>query len=358
MNQWLTGIVGENAAPTVGMILLVIAVVLALLIVFWVLKRLTAGTFISGGRNRVARLSVMDAAAVDNRRRLVLIRRDDVEHLVLIGGPTDVVVETNIRQTEKAAPRRNEPAISPALSATVAAPPLAAAPEPQVVVDEPPVVVAPAPAPIQAPGPAPIIAKPAAAPLPPRAPVVPAPPPPPAQPRPSSPYQAAPRPPMNQPPLRPVEAPVAQRPAAAPHVLGQIAGGAGLIGAAALQTAQDAERPAAPPVVSAPPVAPAAAPRVQEPQFDISTANVSSSLDDVHASRSFAEEREPHIDLSEPDFTPDLSIDDDFELDSELQETLSGDLDISPAQTEAPADDKLEDEMERLLDELSAPAKR
>jgi hypothetical protein len=39
---------------------------------------------------------VIDAAAIDARRRLVLIRRDNVEHLLIIGGPTDVVVEQNI----------------------------------------------------------------------------------------------------------------------------------------------------------------------------------------------------------------------------------------------------------------------
>ena len=40
--------------------------------------------------------TVIDAATVDGRRRLVLIRRDNVEHLLIIGGPTDVVVEQNI----------------------------------------------------------------------------------------------------------------------------------------------------------------------------------------------------------------------------------------------------------------------
>src|SRR5690606_1835507 len=55
------------------------------------------GTFVAGGRNRKTRLAVMDAAAVDSHRRLVLVRRDDVEHLILIGGPSDVVVEQNIR---------------------------------------------------------------------------------------------------------------------------------------------------------------------------------------------------------------------------------------------------------------------
>jgi hypothetical protein len=46
------------------------------------------------------RLAVMEQASVDRMRRLVLIRRDDVEHLIMTGGPVDVVIETGI-----AAPR-------------------------------------------------------------------------------------------------------------------------------------------------------------------------------------------------------------------------------------------------------------
>ncbi len=45
------------------------------------------------------RLDVVDQANVDGRRRLVLIRRDDVEHLIMTGGPVDVVIETNIGQS-------------------------------------------------------------------------------------------------------------------------------------------------------------------------------------------------------------------------------------------------------------------
>jgi flagellar protein FliO/FliZ len=44
------------------------------------------------------RLDVVDQANVDGRRRLILIRRDDVEHLIMTGGPVDVVIETNIGQ--------------------------------------------------------------------------------------------------------------------------------------------------------------------------------------------------------------------------------------------------------------------
>src|SRR6186997_493879 len=50
----------------------------------------------SANRGRMPRLAVVDAAAVDGRRRLVLVRRDNIEHLLMIGGPTDIVVEPNI----------------------------------------------------------------------------------------------------------------------------------------------------------------------------------------------------------------------------------------------------------------------
>ncbi|MGO7668143.1 flagellar biosynthesis protein FliO, partial [Rhizobium ruizarguesonis] len=59
-----------------------------LIIVLWVIRSRAHSPFVRGGRNRKHRLQVLDAAAVDARRRLVLVRRDDVEHLIMIGGPT------------------------------------------------------------------------------------------------------------------------------------------------------------------------------------------------------------------------------------------------------------------------------
>ncbi|MBS0250246.1 MAG: flagellar biosynthetic protein FliO [Proteobacteria bacterium] len=55
------------------------------------------------------RLEVIDHASIDGRRKLILIRRDDVEHLLLTGGPVDVVVETGIK-----APAPRPVAIAPA----------------------------------------------------------------------------------------------------------------------------------------------------------------------------------------------------------------------------------------------------
>ncbi len=60
-------------------------------------------TFFPGQRNgqgfmrREKRLGVVETASVDQKRKLLLIRRDDVEHLIIIGGPVDMVVETGIK---------------------------------------------------------------------------------------------------------------------------------------------------------------------------------------------------------------------------------------------------------------------
>jgi flagellar protein FliO/FliZ len=66
-----------------------------------------------GGRTRQPRLGVVDIHDLDRQRQLVLIRRDNVEHLVMIGGASDVVVETNIvRSGARAAmPAQPDPAL-------------------------------------------------------------------------------------------------------------------------------------------------------------------------------------------------------------------------------------------------------
>jgi len=48
-------------------------------------------------RPREKRLGVVETASVDAKRKLLLVRRDDVEHLLIIGGPVDLVVETGIK---------------------------------------------------------------------------------------------------------------------------------------------------------------------------------------------------------------------------------------------------------------------
>jgi flagellar protein FliO/FliZ len=74
-----------------------IVVFAVLALALWLVRRFGSDRLThAGGRGRQPRLAVIDAANVDGRRKLVLIRRDNVEHLVMIGGPSDVVIEPNI----------------------------------------------------------------------------------------------------------------------------------------------------------------------------------------------------------------------------------------------------------------------
>jgi flagellar protein FliO/FliZ len=96
----------------------VIVVLVLLALAFWLLRRFGGGRLGSAAtRGRQPRLAVIDQATVDGRRRLVLIRRDNVEHLLIIGGPTDVVVEQNI--VRAAAPREAAPLRPPAAADTL-----------------------------------------------------------------------------------------------------------------------------------------------------------------------------------------------------------------------------------------------
>ena len=77
----------------------------------WSVRRFGGGRLSNTTRGRQPRLAVIDYASVDARRRLILVRRDNVEHLLMIGGPTDVVVEANIVRATPAA--RDAPAARP-----------------------------------------------------------------------------------------------------------------------------------------------------------------------------------------------------------------------------------------------------
>lgn len=72
----------------------------------WAVRRF--GTARLGGastraRTREPRLAVVDRASVEEGRQLILVRRDNVEHLLVIGGPTDVAAEANIVRAASAA---------------------------------------------------------------------------------------------------------------------------------------------------------------------------------------------------------------------------------------------------------------
>jgi flagellar biogenesis protein FliO len=74
-----------------------LAVLAAIALAAYLVRRFGVGALAGKTqRNRQQRLAVIDSADIDIRRKLIIVRRDNVEHLLLIGGPTDVLVESNI----------------------------------------------------------------------------------------------------------------------------------------------------------------------------------------------------------------------------------------------------------------------
>lgn len=231
---------------------------LCLFVVLWILRNRAPSPFVRGGRNRQPRLQVLDAAAVDTRRRIVLIRRDNVEHLVMIGGPTDIVIESGIGDERpylnaqtvlpQAVAEQQElpkPAQQPALAASDApAQPLAGS-APATATIEPPARRAPLSEPVR-----PVVSE---------APLRP-------QPQPPSPSVSAERRPQPA-PIRPAE-PVIQRQPPTEALPLVAAAAATPIAVAAAPVAEPPrsvvmDAPAMEPVAVSAPIAPPSAPDVQ-----------------------------------------------------------------------------------------------
>ena len=65
--------------------------------VAWVGRRFGFVGRIGTARTGTRRIGVVEAVSLDAKRRLVLVKRDDMEHLVLLGPSSEVVVEAGIR---------------------------------------------------------------------------------------------------------------------------------------------------------------------------------------------------------------------------------------------------------------------
>lgn len=82
---------GENNYLTFILALGIVIVMIVLAV--WLIKVVGQATRTVGrGRNR--RLAVVESIAIDQKRQAIIIRRDGAEHLIVIGGPNDLVVES------------------------------------------------------------------------------------------------------------------------------------------------------------------------------------------------------------------------------------------------------------------------
>ena len=84
----------DNKALAITLIL--IAGILSIAILIFLYRLLFGRRLHMAGssRTRQPRLGVVDAFDLDRQRQLVLVRRDNVEHLIMIGGPNDLVIES------------------------------------------------------------------------------------------------------------------------------------------------------------------------------------------------------------------------------------------------------------------------
>lgn len=108
----------EFLQPYLPMIVIILAAIAVLVLAVMIFK-----SFNSRVRGRKgSRLGISEYYELDKTRRLVLVRRDDVEHLMLVGGAQDVVIESSIPSA-----MMGQPAIPPAQE-----PQLRTAPRPAV----------------------------------------------------------------------------------------------------------------------------------------------------------------------------------------------------------------------------------
>ena len=108
---------GSDGSPIVQYVVIFAVIFTALAAIVFTVRRLTGRNLAlpgrAGGRGRQPRLGIVDVYELDRARQLILLRRDNVEHLLLVGGPNDVVVERNIQRTQRPLPEaslRSEPA--------------------------------------------------------------------------------------------------------------------------------------------------------------------------------------------------------------------------------------------------------
>ena len=114
MYDFFASLFGADNASTATWIAGFLALLVVLFLLWLFVRAIRRPRSADGRRSKHARLAVTDAAAIDPRRRLVLVRRDDVEHLIMIGGPTDIVIEQDIRRHTSARSLQTAEATPPA----------------------------------------------------------------------------------------------------------------------------------------------------------------------------------------------------------------------------------------------------
>ncbi|MBL4601498.1 MAG: FliO/MopB family protein [Emcibacteraceae bacterium] len=88
-----------SLGTTIIQFIFALGFVIALLLAFaYGAKKLgfIARVTINQGGKQKKRLNIVEILPVDAKRRLMIIRRDDTEHLIMLGAERDLLIEQNI----------------------------------------------------------------------------------------------------------------------------------------------------------------------------------------------------------------------------------------------------------------------
>ncbi|WP_164854835.1 flagellar biosynthetic protein FliO [Devosia sp. 1566] len=145
---FITSILGDSGATLLTALFALGAVLVLIVLAVWLLKFVFTATGKPARAGRGPRLGVVETLQLDGRRQLLLVRRDNVEHLVLTGGTQDLLLEADIPVDDLPTPTRRPVPVVPSRRTRPAPAPQAAAP----AVASPPAAPAPV-APVAAPPP-------------------------------------------------------------------------------------------------------------------------------------------------------------------------------------------------------------
>ncbi|MCJ2111306.1 flagellar biosynthetic protein FliO [Methylobacterium sp. E-025] len=108
----MQSVFGSDGSPVVQYVTIFAVIFAVLTVIVLVVRRLGGGGLADakrgGQRGRQPRLGIVDVYELDRQRQLILLRRDNVEHLLLVGGPNDVVIERHIQRGQQ-----RDPALRP-----------------------------------------------------------------------------------------------------------------------------------------------------------------------------------------------------------------------------------------------------
>jgi len=77
--EWLNNLTSGENGGAINLILITLAIAILLIVVVWIFRKITGSAARRAMRSRVPRLSITDSTNVDDKRFLVMVRRDNVE---------------------------------------------------------------------------------------------------------------------------------------------------------------------------------------------------------------------------------------------------------------------------------------